>query len=173
MMQVYVKRHPRSLALATEDHILVFRPVQRSMKCIVELARRDTVDFSAYVPLSREPCLGFLGLMNVGQDIFLCVITRSRLVASPRPGDTVHRIYNVEFHCLTRPDWDFVTLDTNGYPIDAVTGKVEYVEHPCAAIRKLLSNGSFYYSTDFDLTCVIQNRYVFSLSWGPQTPRPP
>lgn len=32
------------------------------------------------------------------------------------------------------------------------------LEHPCLAIRKLLSGGSFYYSTDFDLTNRLQNR---------------
>jgi inositol-1,4,5-trisphosphate 5-phosphatase len=56
-----------------------------------------------------------------------------------------------------------MALDANGYPIDAVTGKTEFVEHPCASIRKLLSNGSFYYSSDFDLTSVIQSRYVVAL----------
>jgi synaptojanin len=33
------------------------------------------------------------------------------------------------------------------------------MEHPCHELRKLLSNGSFYYSTDFDLTNRAQDRY--------------
>lgn len=32
------------------------------------------------------------------------------------------------------------------------------LEHPCLALRKLLSGGTFYYSTDFDLTNCLQNR---------------
>jgi len=32
------------------------------------------------------------------------------------------------------------------------------MEHPCLAIKKLLSGGTFYYSTDFDLTNRLQNR---------------
>ena len=32
------------------------------------------------------------------------------------------------------------------------------IEHPCLAIKKLLSGGTFYYSTDFDLTNRLQNR---------------
>lgn len=40
-------------------------------------------------------------------------------------------------------------LDYSGNPI---------LEHPCLALRKLLSGGTFYYSTDFDLTNRLQNR---------------
>jgi hypothetical protein len=31
-------------------------------------------------------------------------------------------------------------------------------EHPCLALQKLLSSGTFYYSVDFDLTNRLQNR---------------
>ena len=32
------------------------------------------------------------------------------------------------------------------------------VEHPCLALQKLLSDGTFYYSVDFDLTNRLQTR---------------
>lgn len=32
------------------------------------------------------------------------------------------------------------------------------LEHPCLALKKLLSGGSFYYSADFDLTRRVQDR---------------
>lgn len=31
-------------------------------------------------------------------------------------------------------------------------------EHPCAALRKMISEGTFYYSVDFDLTNRLQDR---------------
>ena len=34
------------------------------------------------------------------------------------------------------------------------------MEHPCQELQKLLSNGSFYYSTDFDVTNRLQDRCV-------------
>ena len=34
------------------------------------------------------------------------------------------------------------------------------LEHPCLALRKLLSGGSFYFSSDFDITNRLQRRYV-------------
>jgi hypothetical protein len=33
------------------------------------------------------------------------------------------------------------------------------LEHPCMALKKLLSSGTFYYSSDFDLTRRLQQRY--------------
>lgn len=32
-------------------------------------------------------------------------------------------------------------------------------EHPCLALRKLLDDGTFYYSVNFDLTNRLQDRY--------------
>jgi hypothetical protein len=186
-MRVYVKEQPRSLALATDEHVLIFRYFEggsgngnqptttQEPKCIVEFARRESIEFQEYTPLSNRECHGFLGIINIHRDVFLCSIIRRSQAASPKPGESIFRIYGVEFHCLTRPDWDFVTLDNNGYPVEglppgAVTPgyydesasssrtNILNMEHPCTNIRKLLGNGSFYYSTDFDLTCVLQNR---------------
>jgi len=36
-------------------------------------------------------------------------------------------------------------------------------EHPCAALRKMISEGTFYYSVDFDLTNRLQDRSVLSI----------
>lgn len=174
-MKVLVREQPRSLALSTDTHVLVFRYFFHSQpgeierpKCIVEFAPIGKCDLQKYRPLSNQEIFGFLGIINMDSDVFLCTITKKAQVASPRPGETIFRIYGVEFHCLTKPDWDFVNLDNNGYPMenpDSANPTFEdrsrvapYVEHPCTNIKKLLSNGSFYYSTDFDLTSVLQNR---------------
>lgn len=50
-------------------------------------------------------------------------------------------------------------LDEDGYDY---SGRQTIVEHPCLAIKKLLSGGTFYYSTDFDLTNRLQNRWELS-----------
>ncbi|CAN6645717.1 polyphosphatidylinositol phosphatase Inp53p [Trichomonascus vanleenenianus] len=178
-MKVLVKEQPRSLALASRDHVMVFRSImtpspkkgrksdeEEGPRCIVEFAQTDSIGLQSYKPLSSNECHGFLGIINIDSDVYLCVITRQAQVASPRPGETISRIYGVEFHCLTRSDWDFITLDSNGYPIDVgsptpggtLDSRAPNFEHPCTSLRKLLGNGSFYYSTDFDLTSVLQNR---------------
>ena len=73
--------------------------------------------------------------------------------------------------CLNRTDYDGILNDEiNPYPTDNVGedgfdygfggGRREQgLEHPCLALKKLLSSGTFYYSADFDLTSRLQDRY--------------
>ncbi|KAF3942204.1 Synaptojanin-1 [Dactylella cylindrospora] len=132
-------------------------------KCMVEFAERQSVDLSGYHPMgSALPCRGTLGLISLNGDVFICVVTGASLVASVRPGETVYRIHAVEFHCLNTGDYDNMSID-DPYPqeYDFGNGRGEGVfEHPCAALRKMLSEGTFYYSTDFDLTNRLQDRSV-------------
>lgn len=196
-MKVYVNRRPRSVALVQGEHVLIIRYAENASrrqsnrkdsssaegyhqddnsdpsgppKCIIEFAKRDSINFDAqYRALSPFECYGCLGLIEINMDVFLCVITKGAEVARPRPGETVNRIYSVDFHCVNRGDWDFANLDPNGYIIDYNVGLAGPTsdslarlhvgtEHPCANIRKLLSNGSFYYSSNFDVATVLQYR---------------
>ncbi|ODQ68625.1 hypothetical protein NADFUDRAFT_4149, partial [Nadsonia fulvescens var. elongata DSM 6958] len=170
-MKVYVNEYPRSLALATDDYAFIFRYANNKAdtmasssksnipECIVEFASRKSINFDSYHPISSLECYGFLGIINIDSDAFLCVITGKTQVASPRPGETINRIYSVEFHCLNRDTWDFLTIDINGFPIESDLDRGgPYEEHPCAQVRKLLCNNSFFYSTDFDLTSTLQLR---------------
>lgn len=71
--------------------------------------------------------------------------------------------------CLNRSDHDHLGDDINAYPTDTLDeegyehghaqGRRDPAfEHPCLALKKLLSGGSFYYSADFDLTSRLQDR---------------
>jgi hypothetical protein len=126
-----------------------------------------------YRPLSHRPVYGTLGLIAVNGEVFLSIITQAARVASVRPGETVEQIGGVAFYCLSSADYDDVV------PLDAVEPEMSDAvstyaqnspygqnlsrrdvlpEHPCHELRKLLSNGSFYYSTDFDVTNRMQDR---------------
>lgn len=118
--------HPhRSIALVTPSHTLIFRhspsngahngvhksnnssfmsivdrnsgPPASSPRCMVELAELDSADLDDYRRLTNQPCLGTLGLITLGGDIFICVVTGAREVASVRPGETVFRVHAVQF----------------------------------------------------------------------------
>ncbi|KAK6528858.1 inositol polyphosphate 5-phosphatase, variant 2 [Orbilia ellipsospora] len=131
-------------------------------KCMVEFAERQEADLSDYHPMgSALPCRGTLGLISLNRDVFICVVTGASLVATVRPGETVYRIHAVEFHCLNSSEYDNMSLD-DLYGQDSDHGRhgEQIFEHPCAALRKMLSEGTFYYSTDFDLTNRLQNRSV-------------
>jgi hypothetical protein len=131
---------------------------------MVEFADLEGVDISDYRTLGPVPIHGTLGLITISGDVFLCVVTGATKVASVRPGETVEKIFAVEFYCLSSSDYD-VNWHGGGedgggaYGQDG-RGRDQLVEHPCAELQKLLGNGSFYYSTDFDLTNRLQDRWV-------------
>ncbi|KAK6534596.1 inositol polyphosphate 5-phosphatase [Arthrobotrys megalospora] len=131
--------------------------------CMVDFSERSEVDLSEYHPMgSALPCRGTLGLISLNGDVFLCVVTGASLVATVRPGETVYRIHAVEFHCLNSAEYDNMSLDdiyNQDFDYSSKHGDAVF-EHPCAALRKMLSEGTFYYSTDFDLTNRLQNRSV-------------
>ncbi|KAL9060328.1 MAG: hypothetical protein Q9162_000732 [Coniocarpon cinnabarinum] len=152
----------RSLALATESHVLVF------VNNRVELYESSQADLLDYKPLSYS-VHGTLGLITIEDDVFICVVTGANKVASVRPGETVQQILSVDFHCLNRADHDYILDQDAGlvYQNDFADDDVSSPRsqppqaqqaHPCLALKKLLGDGSFYFSTDFDLTNRLQDR---------------
>lgn len=123
------------------------------------------VDLRDYRTLSPVPVRGTLGLITINNDVFLCLVTGATKVAVVRPGETVEKIYAVEFYCLSSSDYDqTVNDDLDPYSIEGQDGyqnssrRETPLEHPCLELQKLLGNGSFYFSTDFDLTNRLQDR---------------
>jgi hypothetical protein len=192
-IRVLLREYPhRSIALVTNAHALIFRhspstnesiangslasihTVQirtstdgaSAPKCMVEFADVSSVDLSDYRTLSPLPVHGTLGLITIANDVFLCLVTGASKVATVRPGETVEKIYGVEFYCLNSSDYDHTFSDNlDPYSVEGqdaygqnVARKEPILEHPCLELQKLLGNGSFYYSTDFDLTNRLQDR---------------
>ena len=70
--------------------------------------------------------------------------------------------------CLNRADFDtdleYEGRSNYGFFIDDIDHGTAYEsrdvvnEHPFLALKKLLNDGSFYYSVDFDLTNRLQDR---------------
>jgi hypothetical protein len=136
---------------------------------MVEFADLSSVDLSDYRTLSPLPVHGTLGLITIANDVFLCLVTGASKVATVRPGETVERIYGVEFYCLNSADYDNTFSDNlDPYSVEGQdsygqnVARREPLEHPCLELQKLLGNGSFYYSTDFDLTNRLQDRSACS-----------
>ena len=190
---VLIREYPhRAIAIASSTHALILRHSQTtreaiangsltsvasarpraasldnaSSKCMVEFSSMSDRLLADYRPLTPRPIYGTLGLISVGKDVFLCVITQASRVATVRPGETVERIESVQFFCLNSADYDdVVSVDSHDADSDATSvygqplGRREVpVEHPCLELQKLLGNGTFYYSTDFDVTNRMQDR---------------
>ena len=101
------------------------------------------------------------------------MVTGATKVASVRPGETVDRILAVEFYCLNSSEYDTFGDNLDPYSVDGQdayghngTHRDQAVEHPAVELQKMLGNGSFYFSTDFDLTNRLQDRYVSSWIWA-------
>ncbi|EEP82942.1 conserved hypothetical protein [Uncinocarpus reesii 1704] len=183
-LRVLCKDHPqRSIALVTADNhalTLEYSPPQSESaassgsysnvvppRCVVKFSRLSSLDDADHRLLGIG--YGTLGLLTLNSDVFLCIIANLSAVANPRPNETVQRIENVEFYCLNRPDYDAVldfyegnaSYSQSNLEADygtAFQGKDTVTENPFLALKKLLSDGSFYYSTDFNLTNRMQDR---------------
>lgn len=182
--RVLLRERPnRALALVTTTHALILRHISSTtsssqaqsggnagLRCLVELVHAREVDLSEYKVISRQNVIGTLGLITVENDVFLSVVSGASKAALVRPGETVQRILNTDFYCLNKSEYDHIphdtinlyptdTLDEEGYDQSQVSGRGDPVlEHPCLALKKLLSGGSFYFSADFDLTSRLQAR---------------
>lgn len=185
-MRVLLRTYPqRSIALATETHVLIFKHNSTAAgsannsttsvaengapRCIVEFLPWEQADMEEYRTLSSLKVYGTLGLITIGRDVFLCVVSNARKVATVRPGEDVQQILSVEFHCLNRSDYDHLlgdsinpfpdeTIEAENWDYNSQAQRESLMEHPCVALKKMLSGGSFYFSTDFDLTKRVQDR---------------
>ncbi|CDM32457.1 Inositol-1,4,5-trisphosphate 5-phosphatase 1 [Penicillium roqueforti FM164] len=157
----------RTIALVSSEHALVFHytstdtSAKDSPRCQVEFSDLEEVDLEGYRPLGYG--YGTLGLVTLNEDVFVCVVTGSSQAATVRPGETVSRIDNVGFYCLNRSEYEYGLDHETGSQFAAeeglgTDGKDVVTDHPFLALKKLLGDGSFYYSLDFNLTDRLQDR---------------
>ncbi|KAJ5232799.1 hypothetical protein N7468_005755 [Penicillium chermesinum] len=168
-LRVLCRDHPqRTIALVTSDHVLIFHygatesgSAAGPPRCRVEFSDASSADLEAYRPLGAG--YGTLGLVTLNDDVFVCVITTASQAANVRPGETVARIESVDFYCLNRIDYEYgLDYETSGhFAADERPGQESrevLTDHPFLALKKLLGDGSFYYSLDFNLTDRLQDR---------------
>jgi hypothetical protein len=156
---------------ATSSVTVAVQNETSSSRCAVEFAPIADLDPHEYESLSSAPIHGALGLMTINSDVFLAVVTSATQVANIRPGETVQKIVNVEFFCINSDRYDYALHDDyNVHPpenssLDGLEDspyqqrRDQGLEHPYQSVKKLLSGGSFYFTTNFDLTNRIQDRY--------------
>lgn len=110
----------------------------------------------------------------VSSETFLPIITSATTVGTSARQFTgygvepINRILAVEFFCLTSAAYDSLpsSLDTIAPPSDFYDdsamhqSRADVYEHPCTPVRKILSAGTFYYSSSFDLSTRLQARLI-------------
>ncbi len=92
--------------------------------------------------------------------------------AGPLANPVPDCLNNAEFD-FHRPSSSFDLADDQGSPFEAAdrpyaaeTREAGPWEHPCLALKKILGDGTFYFSSDFDLTNRLQDRCVRSIHFS-------
>lgn len=99
-LKLLLRGYPqRALAVLTDSHALIFRQSLSSTsaepssnnesntrsspsKCMVEFTAHEDVDLTGYRVLRESGVHGTLGLINIKDDIFLCIISGAVRVAT-------------------------------------------------------------------------------------------
>lgn len=183
IMKLYLHERPRSFVVCGNGYALIIRhpyPIYKSdnrhgkndgtnstscNKIIVEFVNQDLLNFSNFKDITpnkqNKKLLGFIGLLNMKGNVYLGFITESSLIASPTLDDKIYRIKQVDFYCLNNDEFDhFMNKDVDDEQVYSGHHQHERdrSEYPASSVRKLLSLGSFFYSTDFDITSSLQER---------------
>lgn len=134
-------------------------------KVLVEFLRAKDLNFSSFSDISpkkssNKQLQGFLGFLNVKGYIHLGFITKSTKVASPQINESIYEIDDVEFFCLNSDNFDswIDKKDEDLLSIGTDETESSLNGYPAASVRRFLSQGNFYFSKTFDVSCNLQER---------------
>lgn len=209
-LQLWLIRQPqRKLVIVSSDWALLFLRQPRTNNApqsgagddesvVIELIPRQDVDFEQ-ATLLHSRVSGCLGVLAIGGDVFLPVITHATQLGSAYSrklsgigAEPINRILSVDFFCLSSSAFDYLHApiptaadaygngsyqsSTESFEISPSTSSSNLssasraelsappptaLEHPCQAIRKILANSNFYFSSGpdaFDLSTRLQAR---------------
>ncbi|KAI8816093.1 Sac phosphatase domain-containing protein [Fimicolochytrium jonesii] len=172
---VFVQSHPRTLVLRPAVNLsktaLVFEAIDtggggKPARSTARFQPSETIDLAAegWELLVQRPVYGTAGLVQVGNDLFIGIVTEAIKVGDLE-GSPIYRILRVNFYSLLTDRYD---ANPGEIPDPLKPTNPTYLEestagpviHPCQALIKLLSTGSFYFSPTLDLTRSSQRRAV-------------
>ncbi|CCG82087.1 Inositol-1,4,5-trisphosphate 5-phosphatase 1 [Taphrina deformans PYCC 5710] len=166
VLQIYKRDNPRSFAVSNSAWTLFLQgdPASKS-RSLAEFVSTGEFDISSYRLLKLQKIYGTLGLICLNDHVFVGVVSGCSQVAKLGNGATVQRIHAVEFYCLDSDIYDTRFTDVSGNTVEPghediydATERLPEYEHPCDELRRLLSSGSFYFSSDHDLSLNLQAR---------------
>ncbi|SCU91378.1 LAMI_0E05644g1_1 [Lachancea mirantina] len=171
-MRLLIRKQPRSIAIISNGYVVIFEQRKKqnitsddkgNQPTVVECLRESAFSPDNFVEIKHSLYNGLLGLINVGGHIYIGVIGNIKKVGSPRwrllengeleDIESIYQVLSAEFFCLDNDALDPIYSDFREQ-----TGEKPGYEHPCAEFEKLFSDGSFYFSRDFDISNVLQER---------------
>lgn len=173
-MKLYIRKNPRTIALVSNGLALLFEKrtsnassTQKglSAKVIVQSMMESAFDVNGFTQITNAIFSGLFGLITVKNQVFVGILTSSKKVGTPRwkvsnddvmiPEETVYQVVNVNFYCIDSERYDSMLEDVTDTSYDR-----QFSEHPCGHLKRLFSDGSFYYSRDFDISNAMQERGI-------------
>lgn len=179
-MKIYIGKTSRSLVLSSENYNLQFDRLYKlpggantaAGGAQQQFLRTPTVSIrsitsealqngSVYGELHKTGFHGLLGLVTVHNTIYVAVVSKAQKVGFPRwklendkitPLESIYKVLDVEFISLETNEYDSLHIDSNEQSRDRLLQ-----EHPCGSLKKLFSDGTFYFSRDFDLSNAVKN----------------
>ncbi|WBW71764.1 inositol-polyphosphate 5-phosphatase [Schizosaccharomyces osmophilus] len=173
----YIRKHERSLAFVTNGWVAILqKPLNGSSEALITLSiisHREFEELSGFEPLNGgRPVIGILGAFyhsfgNGNGSVFVCIVRSAKLALQMGTKEPTFQIQSVEFVSLDQDTWDdgkfgrdsdgiqqlyssLIQNDSNptlGDKNFISSSKVtEY--HPLTNLGELLTDGTFYASTD-------------------------
>lgn len=144
---------------------------------INSISDEEVEDKNHYTEVRNRILNGLLGLISVDGNIYVAVISGVQRVGFPRwrykeeneendpqevSGfinnsnikilDNIFKVLDVDFYSLDNDAWDYLFFELSEQNYEKLIN-----EHPCGAQKKLFSDGTFYFSREFDLSNSIKN----------------
>ncbi|GAA5885405.1 hypothetical protein JCM6882_009606 [Rhodosporidiobolus microsporus] len=157
-LQLLLLRNPRTLVLASPDWCLLFKAPPElaptstdAVSVVVELLPRHEVDLDAAVVLNGRVS-GCLGVLSVGNETFLAVITHSTAVGAGLSRSSsfvglgcepIFQVRAVDFFCLTSPAFDYLHAPVSSFPLE----NSDYIDDPSSFSSTTYAPSSSAYSS--------------------------
>lgn len=183
-MRLFIGRNPRSVVVSSNGYNLSFQRSpsvpgsgqagQQNSKApvvaISSISDEELTNSKKYFELKNRVLSGLVGLVSLHGNLFLAVVSGVQKVGFPRwtlengqisSSENVFKVLDVDFHSLDAEIYDHLYLE----PTEQNYEKLIH-EHPCGSLKKLLSDGSFYFSRGFDISNVLKSSgYTHSLDY--------
>lgn len=175
-MKLFISRNPRSLVVSSSGHHLSFQRVlvpatqqnqqqNQNVKtptvAIRLIGEEELVGSGRFTEVRSRIFNGLLGLLAINGNLYVGVISGVQKVGFPRwksenstiiSSENVYKVLDVDFYSLDSEVFDHLFMDMSEQNYEKLIH-----EHPCGPLKKLYSDGTFFYSRDFDISNVLKN----------------
>lgn len=173
-MRIFIGRSPRAIVVSSNSYSLLFQrynnvtpnsnnnqTVRIPTVIIKKIPQSELDDESKYIEVKSCLFYGLLGLISINGSIFVGIISGVQNVGFPRwstknsrviPSENIFKVLDVDFYSLDSMAYDSYFIERNEQTHDKLIH-----EHPCGSIKKLMGDGTFYFSKDYDISNIVKN----------------